>query len=1265
MKQWKQARVVEFGAVVVVVAVAFAMVSSTVAVATTTASSAGSAIRGPVSALTPLGGPSQTCTTSVNGENGGDNALQTAITAAGPGATICIGAGTYPEQLTISTPGINLLGAGNTSTIIAPATVASDGQVNWDSTSGVGVTPTVPMFAIILVKNTTGWAATNGVTIEGLEVNGTSASSSVACGDDYVGVDFQDSSGTLTGATVANVAAPTSAFGCQEVSGAVYAYNAYYYTGEIPSPAISVTVSNSTITGYQKNGITCDDLGESCTLSGNTVTGIGPTTLNGQNGIQIGFGASGIVTDNAVSGNHYLGPTGGQPNDVNYFGGLYTATGILVFDGGNTIHITGNELSGNDLGIALEGTPASTVSDNTIVQGYSYGITFDLNASLAYLYNYPIYSTDATWASTAAGDSIENVNVGILSYDDNVTITGGSMSNVNVSIEAVTDDASSSYATTIDDVTAVTNVSGALLGNISSYQATPGMYPNSVGTYTLGGDSFTANTAAPSPGVGDGILINGTQAMVNACQVTGFALGIYVNPTVTSATIEGSTITSTATLGEPVTGIWAGNFVYPTTQDSGTFLITGNTVTGPGGGANSPLAGGTGIVAGGASVTIANNRVSGYSAISGSNGNDWWEGTQSVGVLVGCPTTSTAAACLVQANTIVGNTIGVAVLLTNYSFSTAYDTGPVTITHNAINENTGYGIFTEMDWNWPTAGAPPTSSIDHNTFNNTLTGAPAMVLSGQTFDVTNNLLIGTSTSGDQGPVQGEGGPSINTASIEATDFWTSGDDTVLASANLFLDTSVYWSTSFEPGSPSTLSVGELVTFTESGLPSGTMWSVTADGLTGVVPAPNPVVGDFQNGSYTFTAPSAGGYSPTPSSGGLPVVGTPLTEPIVFSNAKFSVTVTETGLPRGSIWWLYLSTGQAFSTSSTAISSSELNGSYNFSFGITYHWPRDYSAPSGAFTVNGLPVHVSVRFVPVRAMKIVEKGLPAGTEWWVNLTIVVSAYASGLSFHSTGTAITLYLGNGKFTYTFASANKSYASGRQTFSVVPVALTAPRLFSAVFHLVVFPVSVIESGLPAGSFWCVVLTGGATHCSTGRAVSFKDPNGTYAFTLRTTRSGYSQPSGTFTVAGAPALKTVAFAPILYPVTFTEGGLPHGARWCVVVTSGGTYCSTASKMTFHELNGTYTYALTTTRSGYSGPSGTFTVVGAAVLKTVTFTPTGGGGGVPVALGTTATGRLAVAAVGRAVAPSAGLPEAATLAAGVVALFGCALSLGRGREAN
>ena len=42
------------------------------------------------------------CTTTVTGENIGDNAIETAILASSAGQTVCVTPGTYPEQLFIA-----------------------------------------------------------------------------------------------------------------------------------------------------------------------------------------------------------------------------------------------------------------------------------------------------------------------------------------------------------------------------------------------------------------------------------------------------------------------------------------------------------------------------------------------------------------------------------------------------------------------------------------------------------------------------------------------------------------------------------------------------------------------------------------------------------------------------------------------------------------------------------------------------------------------------------------------------------------------------------------------------------------------------------------------------------------------------------------------------------------------------------------------------------------------------------------------------------
>jgi hypothetical protein len=326
------------------------------------------------------------CSVTVHSENGADNAIQTAINAY-PGGKICISAGTFPEQLTISNSHTVLMGAGASSTIIEPNSGSGPGSlslaaVDWDS-SGSGSVPCgsstcVALAAIILVENSTS-GPTTGVTVEDLQVNGSAGSNNVACGDDYVGVDFQNASGTLTDASVSDVASPPASFGCQEVSGAVYAYNGYFATGVAPSPAVAVTVSHTSVTGYQKNGVTCDDPAETCTLNSDMITGAGPTTLTAQNGVQIAYGALATVKDSTVTGNSFTGST--SSNDWYGPNGTYAATGILLYDPATGTTVTKNTVTLDQIGIAYvddgsmdSGSESVTISHNYVNQSNAYGI---------------------------------------------------------------------------------------------------------------------------------------------------------------------------------------------------------------------------------------------------------------------------------------------------------------------------------------------------------------------------------------------------------------------------------------------------------------------------------------------------------------------------------------------------------------------------------------------------------------------------------------------------------------------------------------------------------------------------------------------------------------------------------------------------------------------------------------------------------------------------------------------------------------------------
>jgi hypothetical protein len=118
------------------------------------------------------------------------------------------------------------------------------------------------------------------------------------------GILFDGASGTISNNHVSGVRQGLS--GCQE-GNAIEARNSPFAgeTGSVDmNPDVNVTITNNTVSDYQKNGITVNGA-VIATVTGNVVTGDGPANYIAQNGIQIGFGGSATVRSNTVSGNDY------------------------------------------------------------------------------------------------------------------------------------------------------------------------------------------------------------------------------------------------------------------------------------------------------------------------------------------------------------------------------------------------------------------------------------------------------------------------------------------------------------------------------------------------------------------------------------------------------------------------------------------------------------------------------------------------------------------------------------------------------------------------------------------------------------------------------------------------------------------------------------------------------------------------------------------------------------------------------------------------
>ncbi len=175
-----------------------------------------------------------------------------------------------------------------------------------------------------------------------------------------------------------------------------------------------------------------------------------------------------------------------------------------------------------------------------------------------------------------------------------------------------------------------------------------------------------------------------------------------------------------------------------------------------------------------------------------------------------------------------------------------------------------------------------------------------------------------------------------------------------------------------------------VTFTESGLPSGTEWYVNITGGPSLSGTTTMLSTDLPNGGYTYTVASAnkefGGHG-----GGFPVAGSAVGVSVSFAKETFTVTYTETGIPAkklAKVGWSVELNGTEKSAKGATISFSGLtNGSYP----LLIQGPTGFtsSVASGSQTVKGT-TGVTVTFTKGRTavLSFHEKGLPKGSTWCV-------------------------------------------------------------------------------------------------------------------------------------------------------------------------------------------------------------------------------------------------------------------------------------------
>lgn len=271
--------------------------------------------------------------------------IQAAVNAVPAGSTIDICPGTYTEQISIN-KSLTLtgvaMGTSDAAVILPPAAGLSQ------NTTSLATGNPIAAHVWVLGPATVNL---NNLIVDSLG-NGQSG-----CGQPtLVGILYQNASGTLNHVATRNqwIGASESdatSNGCQTGLGI------FVQSGN--SGTSTVNVTNSSVHDYQKNGITGNEPGTTINVSGSDVVGQGATNGAAENGIQIGFGASGTLTGNMVIDDVWAPDTITDAGDA--------AAGILLYDTAeNTSSVKSNTVGNTQFGIALV-TDTSGVGDGASV----------------------------------------------------------------------------------------------------------------------------------------------------------------------------------------------------------------------------------------------------------------------------------------------------------------------------------------------------------------------------------------------------------------------------------------------------------------------------------------------------------------------------------------------------------------------------------------------------------------------------------------------------------------------------------------------------------------------------------------------------------------------------------------------------------------------------------------------------------------------------------------------------------------------------------
>jgi hypothetical protein len=159
-----------------------------------------------------------------------------------------------------------------------------------------------------------------------------------------------------------------------------------------------------------------------------------------------------------------------------------------------------------------------------------------------------------------------------------------------------------------------------------------------------------------------------------------------------------------------------------------------------------------------------------------------------------------------------------------------------------------------------------------------------------------------------------------------------------------------------------------VTFSETGLTSGTFWSITINNNTRIS-TNGSISFKLNNGSFEYSLQPISGFSTTDYSGNVSISGAPLVEPINWTMVTYAISISQSGIPTGKHWSVTLqgktfngiSVTSTLNTTKSSVTFLEPNGTYNYTINAPFGYTGTHV--TGKITINGKAGSAVASLVP--------------------------------------------------------------------------------------------------------------------------------------------------------------------------------------------------------------------------------------------------------------------------------------------------------------